>query len=135
MSSLIYLAGPIDEVEQWEAREWREGMAGEAGAFNAVFFSPAHAYVNVTPENFPAVDRMNRCVIRQSDGVLALLLRETVGFGTIREIEFARSCGKPVMVVSEQEPVSLMAYDVMYEEPPGHGLWRLLEAIKEREAP
>lgn len=133
--TLIYLAGPIDEVVESTAKKWREEM-GDVAGLGTVFFSPAHAYIGVTPENFRAVDYMNRQAIQACNGMIARLLPETLGFGTIREIEFARLCGKPVVVVAPEKPVSLMMHDVSWASTLEEGLQGLLEQVAgERERP
>jgi hypothetical protein len=79
-----------------------------------VFFSPAHAFIGTTKTNFPAVDFINRNVIARSHGVL-VNAPDVSKFGTIREIEFARSQNLPVAVTGDLGP-SLMAYDLMVSD-------------------
>lgn len=127
---LIYLAGPIDDIPLDAARGWREELMAGAPAGMA-FFSPAHAYFNVTAATFMPVENCNRAAIRQCHGVLANLAGPGMGFGTIREIEFSRSLSIPVAVVSDSPIKSLMVIDLYAAESLKDGLDMLLEAIQE----
>lgn len=130
---LIYLAGPIDDVPTEVAQEWREDAKDEAPT-GVTFFSPAHAYSNATPATALAIDRANRNMIAVSDGLIANLAGLGRGFGSIREIEFARMQQKPVAVIHSQEDpiVSLLSYDLHLTTNIGDALEMLLLAIKER---
>jgi nucleoside 2-deoxyribosyltransferase len=127
---LVYLAGPIDEVTAEQAQGWREAVADEVGA-GVALYSPAHAFVSAGPGNAPAVDMANRMIIQASDGMLAYLPASKRAFGTIREVEFARSMAKPVVCVCENPLVSLLAYDVQQSPHLDDGMGMLLEAIAE----
>lgn len=126
---MVYLAGPIDDVEDTESRGWRESMILSAPA-GVVFYSPAHAYINVNEANFTKVDRANRVAISHCvDGMLVNLAGEGRGFGTIREIEFARMNNIPVAVAGEV--ASMMRDDLFIASDLGTALTLLLEAIQE----
>ena len=106
---LVYLAGPIDGVSPDEALDWREAAASAAPQ-GMVFFSPCSAYLDTA--SGPAADRANRAIIRECDVLLANLLGGGLKLGTMREIEYARSLGKPVVVISEVAGASLAAHDL-----------------------
>lgn len=131
---MIYLAGPMDDVTKAQARGWREAMA-DAAALGVVFYSPAHAYLNVRGVNFTKVDRANRIAISHMvDGMLVNLAGVGAGFGTIREIEFARMNNIPVAVAGKV--ASMMKHDLLMAADLGAALDLLLEAIQEgRDAP
>ncbi len=119
----------MDDVSRAEARGWREALAAKA-PLGVVFYSPAHAYLNVRGTNFPKADRANRLAICHGcDGVLANLSGEGQGFGTIREIEYARMSSKPVAVVGKIQ--SMMKTDLMVADDLEAALTMLLEAIQE----
>lgn len=129
---LIYLAGPQDDVSKSTARRWREKLAAGAPA-GVAFFSPAHAYLNVNRVSFPVVDMMNRAAINGSHAVIANLGGQGMGFGTIREVEFALSVRTPVWVVG---PVghSLMTHDLRVVDTVDDALASILFAVDDLRA-
>ena len=120
---LVYLAGPIDGVQREEALDWREDVSQclnhRAGIST---FSPAHAFsVAYFGGNSPsnkataqAVTEINRYAISQSSVVLAYLPKDRITIGTLREIEYAISIGKPVVVLIEHADISFLSlYDTI----------------------
>lgn len=126
---LIYLAGPIDDVEVEEAQGWREQIAVDLPE-GVVLFSPAHAFLNVNASNIKRADWANRHVINCADAVIANLDGDGRGFGTIREIEFAVRIGRPVVVVGQLE--SLMQYDLEVVGRLDEALMTALELVAEK---
>lgn len=125
--TMVYLAGPMDDVGDLEARKWRESVILYAPV-GVAFYSPAHAYMNVSTANFSKVDRANRCAIAHvCDGMLVNLAGPGRGFGTIREIEFARMHNKPVAVAGEL--ASMMKDDLLIASNLEDALALLLEEI------
>ena len=119
---LVYLAGPIDGVQRQEALDWRENVSQHLNQVGVSTFSPAHAFFMVyfggnSPLNKAtarAVTKINRYAIRQSSVVLAYLPKDHITIGTIREIEYAVSIGKPVVVLVERTDVSFLSlYDTI----------------------
>lgn len=110
-TTLIYLAGPIDGISPEEARGWREDLAAITPS-GVLLFNPCTAYHGVNAMTAKGADHINRHVIAHSSAVIANLSGPGRGFGTIREIEFARYCDKIVSVVVESPLDSLLAYDV-----------------------
>ena len=112
----IYLAGPIDGVDKREACQWREDAAALAPT-GVLLVSPAHAYIGTTnPATAREMDRISRSLILSCYGLVANLSGPGRGFGTIREIEFAKMNQRFVsVVVNEEDPIfdSLMSYDLM----------------------
>lgn len=106
---LVYLAGPIDAIGRESAVGWRTAVAEELRGCGVAVFDPYSAFRNDTPWAEGAVlpsavmDAVNRAAIRSSDVVLACLLEAGRAIGSCREIEYARSRGKRV-VVAVQEP-------------------------------
>ena len=120
---LVYLAGPVDGVQRKEALDWREDVSQclnhRAGIST---FSPAHAFSVVysggnSPSNKAtarAVTKINRYAISQSSVVLAYLPKDRITIGTIREIEYAISIGKPVVVLVERTDIPFLSlYDTI----------------------
>lgn len=119
---LVYLAGPVDGVQRQEALDWRESVSQCLNQAGVSTFSPAHAFSVVYfggngPSNKAtarAVTEINRYTISQSSVVLAYLPKDRITIGTIREIEYAVSIGKPVVVLVERTDVSFLSlYDTI----------------------
>ncbi len=119
---LVYLAGPVDGVQRQEALDWREDMSQRLNQAGISTFSPAHAFSVMhfggnSPSNkatAQAVTEINRYAISQSSVVLAYLPKDRTTIGTIREIEYAVSIGKPVVVLIEHTDVSFLSlYDTI----------------------
>lgn len=111
---LVYLAGPIDDVSTAHSSPWRHEAAALLKEHGVASFLPTSAYQGAAISDAriaPAVSAINRCAIERSSHLLANLDGPGRGFGTIREIEYARSLGKPVVVVGTL--VSLEAHDVV----------------------
>lgn len=125
--TLIYLAGPQDDVTVEVARGWREELAALAGE-GVAFFSPAHAYMNVNRASFPAVDWVNRKVIEASHAVIANLSGPGRGFGTIREIEYAMQVHTMVQVIGSLDH-ALMTWDITVVETAAEALDNVLKAV------
>lgn len=128
---MLYLAGPVDGVSIEESSSWRELVSEEFP--NVVFFMPNDAYRNITSESVAAADHMNRHAIKCSDAVVANLSGDGRGFGTIREIEFARALEKRVCVAAGPElNTSLMAYDIAIYDSPVAATQGALEWLTDR---
>jgi hypothetical protein len=128
----IYLAGPIDGIED-QGRGWRDDIF-ELLPMNVACFSPAHAFINDNRESIPAIHMISHQVIRLCDGMLVKTDTRSLMVGTIREIEWARLHGKPVVVVDISDRISdsLMAYDLLVADNVEQGLTLLLDAIREQ---
>ena len=119
---LVYLAGPIDGVQRQEALDWREEVSQRLNQAGISTFSPAHAFsVAYLSSSVPsskavarAVTEINRYAISQSSVVLAYLPKDRTTVGTIREIEYAVSIGKPVVVPVKHANASFLSlYDTI----------------------
>ena len=119
---LVYLAGPIDGVRRKEALDWREDVSQRLNRVGISTFSPAHAFFAVYFDNNSlsnkvmarAITRINQCAINQSSVVLAYLPKDRTTIGTIREIEYAVSIGKPVVVLVERTDIPFLSlYDTI----------------------
>lgn len=126
-SVALYLAGPIDDIDPADAASWRSSLQPPA---NVLLYTPLGAFHHVNPNNADAVDRVNRAVISTCDGLLANLAGPGRGFGTIREIEYARGLGKPVAVTAPPEGLaSLLTYDLIVSPTLVGALSLLLETL------
>ena len=120
---LVYLAGPVDGVQRQEALDWREDVSQRLNQAGVSTFSPAHAFSVVyfigsnSPSNKAtarAVTEINRYAISLSSVVLAYLPKDRTTIGTIREIEYAVSIGKPVVVLVECTDIPFLSlYDTI----------------------
>lgn len=113
--TMVYLAGPIDDVDINDAKSWRELMARQLWTKGISTFNPATAYKLNLDRNTEYVSErvvnINKCAIQQSDLVVANLSGPGLGFGTIREIEYAKSIGKEVIIIGDIK--SLSAFDCL----------------------
>ena len=127
VSILIYLAGPLDDLEEGgDALTWREQL--ENVRSDVALVSPQHAFIKASYESAESVILANRSMIYVSDGLLAYL-DGGWPFGTIREIEYAKSLGKPVSVASKRPPMSLASFDLTWNPTPQIALDELLVEI------
>ena len=135
---LVYLAGPIDGVQRQEALDWREDVSQRLNQVDISTFSPAHAFSvaysggnsllnKVTAQ---AVIEINRCAINQSSVVLAYLPKDRITIGTIREIEYAVSIGKPVVVLVERTDIFFLSlYDTIQVSDWDEAVNAVIEAL------
>jgi len=119
---LVYLAGPVDGVQRQEALNWQEDASQRLNRAGISTFSPAHAFSVVrfgddSPLNKATarvVTEINRYAINQSSVVLAYLPKDCITIGTIREIEYAISIGRPVVALVEHTDTPFLSlYDVI----------------------
>jgi len=95
-----------------EAVGWRARLVSLLRQHNISCFNPVGAYfIADVPSVAEKVVSIDRFAIFQCDAVIAYLAGEGRAFGTIREIEFARSMGKKVIVVVDSL-ASAFSHDV-----------------------
>lgn len=106
---LIYLAGPLDGLD-YDGTTWYDEFDRLCEGTQFVGFMPGKAYKGAvrSPIN---MDIANRAIIKEASAVLANLLGPGRALGTIREIEFARNLGKPVIVAGDLS-ASLASHDL-----------------------
>lgn len=109
---LVYLAGPIDDVDEDGANHWRRYVSNMLGRHGINTFNPYLAYNVANLDTIKRqVSEIDRAAIAQCDMLFANLSGNGRAFGTIREIEYARSLNIPVIVVAKNL-VSAFAHDV-----------------------
>lgn len=111
---LVYLAGAIDNATFEEAHDWREQFVANVPA-NWVCFNPLGAFQYPSlferqKENDEMISFINRYAISCCD-ILVANINGPV-FGTIREIEFARACDKPVVVLVDDIRIGVEFHDL-----------------------
>jgi len=88
---LVYLAGPIDAVDQKVAKHWREDASDFLVAHGFTTYSPVHAFSGkpecLTPERADAIIAINNKALLMSNVVLANM--DGVSYGTPIEVEAA----------------------------------------------
>ena len=136
---LVYLAGPVDGVQRKEALDWREDVSQRLNQTGVSTFSPAHAF-SVTcfgggsPSNKAtarAVTEINRYAISQSSVVLAYLPKDRITIGTVREIEYAISIGKPVVVLVERTDIPFLSlYDTIQVSDWNEAVGAVIEVLR-----
>lgn len=114
---IAYLAGPIDDVDKDSASWWVGSLRVTLATCGVNSYSPLTAITqtNMMRADAAKICAINRDAIRHCDFMIAYLAGKGRGFGTIREIEFARACGLPVYVIGSI--VSLEAHDVVLVDP------------------
>ena len=135
---LVYLAGPVDGVQRQEALDWRENVSQRLNQADISTFSPAHAFSvvysgsNSLPNKVTAraVTEINRYAISQSSVVLAYLPKDRITIGTIREIEYAVSIGKPVVTLVEHTDIPFLSlHDVIQVSDWDEAVSAVIEAL------
>lgn len=111
LPKLVYLAGPIDGISVPDAVMWRNEVTEKLTKHGISTFSPPHAFNVGDFAVAKQVYEICKITIYNSDLILAYLDGPGMAFGTIREIEYARSLDKRVIVVSSKLN-SLFSYDV-----------------------
>lgn len=103
--NLVYLAGPIDDVSSVEAKNWRAEIVNELSAINVGTFDPSRAYsFNMRNEqDCHVVDNINRYALARCRYVLIYLDGPGKAIGTIRELEYASSLHKDIVVVFDTD--------------------------------
>ena len=112
---LVFLSGPIDAASDY-GLSWRKDVIDKLCARGYHAYSPAHAFfLSLAGDTMKAarrVDTINRLAINQCDVVLAYLPRDCRTVGTPREIEYARTIGKPVVAVIDPPNQHISLWDV-----------------------
>jgi len=122
-TKLAFLSGPIDDVDEYEAQTWRETLGRHLLKLGVSVFDPAKAFKIANGLSAEAVIDINKEAIRRSNLMIANMSGEGRGFGTIREIEFARSLKIPVIIIGDL--VSLATHDCILL-PDMHSLYEYL---------
>jgi nucleoside 2-deoxyribosyltransferase len=77
-----------------------------------------------------AVTEINRYAISQSSVILAYLPKDSITIGTIREIEYAISIGKPVVVLVERTDTPFLSlYDTIQVSDWDEAVGAVIEAL------
>ena len=110
MARIIYLAYPIDNVDDREAGKLQADVT-EARNFllrshDTVIFDPGRGYMLTQHEDGaepdPRVQACNRAVVANSDAVLAILPHYVNSVGVPMEVQLASSLGVPALVVRDK---------------------------------
>lgn len=102
---MMYLSGPIGSTNG-EGKTWRRQVAETLlKEFSISTFDPAGAFTVKDSRGLDdavswAVYHINHAAVLQSDAVLCNLPEGKQSIGSIREIQIARTAGKPVIVVT-----------------------------------
>lgn len=109
--NMVFLSGPIDDIDGREASSWRDTLSRMLLNNGMASYNPYSAFKLDINQQFISdkVININKAAIDQCDLVIANLAGNGRAFGTIREIEYARLKGIPVIIVGDV--ISLSAYD------------------------
>lgn len=108
--NFVYLAGPIDQVEEEVALGWRFAVGEELAANGIASFNPYLAFHGTDRAHAERVRDINDTAILHSDVLLANLLPGP-SLGTIREIEFAKHMDIDVVIIGKRAEESLYTFD------------------------
>lgn len=108
---MVYLGGPVDFVSHTDAVSWRESLTEALMEHKWATYSPVGAIGNGYYGPGRVIE-MCLSAINICDAMVAKLPDNTKAFGTIREIEYAKALGKPVIVWSPWADQSIFAYDL-----------------------
>lgn len=111
---VVYLAGPVDDVDAGQAMGWRQQFAQLAPS--ALCICPPTVFLNARMDTAPGVRLVCHSLIASSSVVVANLLGPGLGLGTAREVEIAvRDVGVPVvaMLPEAQRNSYLFAFDCL----------------------
>ena len=127
---VVYLAGPIDELEKGEGDFWYADVAESLRQYlsqdndgkhtDPVFYGPADAFRHsfgsslTNHEGKAYVRAVNRVALGLADLVVVKLYPRDKCFGTIREVEAARQEGKPVLYLSPLPLENVEALDLIW---------------------
>lgn len=117
MTQIAYLAGPIDDIKNEEVLWWVDPLKRVFTEIGVNSYSPFYA-ITQTPFLRGSAEKIcaiNRHAVMCCDFLVAYLAGKGRGFGTIREIEYARACAKPVYVIGHLQ--SLEAHDIITVDP------------------
>lgn len=121
MKKTVYLAGPVLDVETWEAKNWRLWMADRLADHGIIGVSPLRCdpavegtyaidYADSRFGTARAIAAKNWFDVNHCDLVLAYLPlpppERTQSYGTIGEIGWARGLGKPVVIVTNDPRIA-----------------------------
>ena len=102
MAPTVYLAGKMDGLTDEEIGGWRYVAAENLIGFEIM--DPADFYFNIKkyyPEGEPTpreITDNNKWMIQQSTVVLAEMDHDAPSVGTVSEVIYARTIGKPVII-------------------------------------
>lgn len=128
----IYLAGPIDiNPGDTAPKKYVRNMLERLGL---VVYDPGEAFRseengNISPLEWPdlMIDLVCRTAIKYSDILVAIIPENSVPFGTIREIEYARAQGKQVILYHGVSGRSAFHHDLVRF----HDLDQLITYVKD----
>lgn len=109
---MVYLAGPIDMISEVDAREWREMVTENLVSEKWATFSPFGAVGN-GPCGPGRTVQICLAAVLICDAVIVRLPVNAPAFGSIRELEYAKAHGKPVVVWSDWVDASLFSQDLV----------------------
>lgn len=112
----VYLAGPIDGIASYDAKNWREYASKRLCDIGCTCFDPTSPYLfpSLAGARADYIRHINRAAVTGADIILAHLGGPGRGLGTIREIEYAHSLGKPVVaILSDDLERSMESHDLI----------------------
>jgi nucleoside 2-deoxyribosyltransferase len=109
-TNLVYLGGSIDAITHEQASGWREEVTKSFNEYGISVYNPVGAFGFAGMGAAQAISTINRQAILACD--FCLFRVDKASFGTIREIEFAKANGKPLVVVSAHLSSHVESHDL-----------------------
>lgn len=122
MTPTVYLAGPINGCTMEEGNHWRDSVSSALARYGIRGISPLRCEPLLVGERYgadtggkvygsrEAIYTKNKMDVRMCDLVLAYIPRWSTerkpSYGTVTEIAWANSFGKPVILVSDDAIIS-----------------------------
>lgn len=126
-TNMVYLAGPIDNVDTALALGWRKSTGEILATCGVTSFNPCAAFFVGKQPPAELIRSINRHALFVSHICLVNLTGPTMGFGTLREIEYARSLGKRVIVAHNSKLDNhLDAYDLELVDTLEDAIYRIV---------
>lgn len=132
ISCLVYVAGPIDDVEGADRTWWRDSLQHILKEAGVAAYNPLGAFfqdADSLKANAALVCQINRAALFACDAMIVYLGGKGRAFGTIREVEFARAQGKPVFVICdglkslEANDVTIVPNDLVLDTKRDNIMW------------
>jgi hypothetical protein len=103
----VYLAGSIDAVDELYAKTWRKHAKSTLANYGITSYDPSTAFQVGHNQPLPRVfiSQINRAALASCQGMV-VNMTDKRGFGTIREIEMAKSLGKTVVVWGDKDELA-----------------------------
>ena len=135
MSGVVYLAHPMDQVtdneEYGRLSHTLDLVRAACHTHGLTVYSPGRAF-NRGMDHAEQRDKINRLVLAECDGLIAVLPKDVVTYGVPMEIEQAQSSQMPLVVLCDKPSVALINQSSWPLSDPYRAVDALCDAIEPR---